>query len=206
MFFIVVTSSRAELPSIAAFLRSSSPSCASTFVKYTRDGAGKEVDTANMVKLFKEVFPNVLTSQTVHNRLRKALDMESMNGKCLDWYGFLHLMMVYEDLAEEECERCIQDCLEDLNLPQHCVDDGQDILRRICLGAKAQPPVTAENLLFLARGIAPQLTQEEAEEALERIVETEAFQDELMGVRGLKTIVLSYDLSKRRDAKPHDLV
>jgi len=176
-------------------------------VKHTMDESSAVVDAAGCQRLLKALIPDIQTVPTVHNRAKKAVDSEHGHGPGLDWHGFLRVMMVYGDLTEFYYEERIRACIEDLNLPDQCIDDAQDILRRICQGEEAKRPVASEEMQFLAQGLSPQLTEEEAGEVLERMrAETDAMESELMGLTNLRSIVLGGNLSPTKsNQKAHDL-
>lgn len=190
------------------------------FVKYTKDGSSAEVDAAGLVKLFKMLIPDAQTTPTVHKRLKKALESEKSHASGIDWHGFLRVVMAYTELTEAFCERRIRACLESLNLPIQVADEALDIAQRICQGAPVSLPtilerrsdaareeqqVTPEEVQLLLRGVAPQMTADQASSVLEQIQEANAAQGELMGMKNLKSILLNSELSKRSSPKAHDL-
>lgn len=177
------------------------------FVKHTVEGSSSEVDAAGLMKLLKAAVPESQTSAPIHDRLRRAVDKECETTKSgIDWYGFLRIMMDFHEETEFTFEQCVQEVIKGLNLTEATIDRGQEILRRCCRGDKAEPPVTPADIQFLVKGLAPCLSVEEAEKVIEIMQSNEFVQGELMGVRNLRKIVTTSDLSaNRRHARSHDL-
>jgi len=176
------------------------------FVKCAAEGGGDmEVDGAGLMKLFKVLIPEAQTLSTVHKRLRKVMESEKISKKGVDWHGFLRVIRGYKELTEAYYEKRIQACLDTLDLPESCIDDASDTLRRICHSTKVE--VSPEEIQFLAQGLRPHLTVPEAEEVLERMREADANADsELKGLSKLNRIVMTSDLSKKRTRpKVHDV-
>jgi len=176
------------------------------FVKYTNDGSSTELDATGVVKLVKALFPQANTSSKVRNRLKTAFEDNSATDTGLDWHSFLRVMRAYDNLAEEDAEHDIQAGLDELNLPDECLDKAQEILSHLLEGTKSRTPTPSE-IVFLVQSVAPGLTEYEAEEALLRLHEAMANHEDIEGeinvVVHLKRIIRDDDLSRRTvDERP----
>jgi len=182
------------------------------FVKYMKEGEDAEVDPAGLMKLFKSLFPQAQTSHKVRVRLRKALEDNSAKNAGLDWHTFLRVMRAYDDYTDVDAEQTVQDGLEELGIPDACADEAQDLIARLYHGEKGKghKQLSPHDVMFLCQVVAPELTEEEAAEALERLWsaerESECVEGEFRAVHNLKIFVYSGDEPVSPKAKSHDVL
>jgi len=188
------------------------------FVKYTKDGSSTEVDVMGLMKLFKALLPQSQTSPTVRNRLKVALENNSAKHTGLDWHSFLRVLRGYENLAEIDAEQSVQAGIDELRIPEDCIEKAEELLSLLCRCEQApffdtksdvSSQLLGRDVKFLVQGIAPGLSEEEGEEALDRLFEAEreSVEGEFSMVSGLKQLVLEGYLSRSRGSdrpRPHD--
>lgn len=174
------------------------------FVKYTQDKGSTTVNAKGAIKLFADMVPLSQTSVEVRDRLRKALATNNSKNGSLDWHSFLCVMRAYEDLVEVDAEHSIQAGIEALSIPSNCSEEAVAVVTRFRQGANA---LTEEDVIFLAKGLEPDLTVEQAREVLTllRGVEREMAENEAeeygisQSVRCFKEILSSGGFSAKTE-------
>lgn len=150
------------------------------FVKYTKDGQSIEVSPKGLIKLFKALFPLAQSSTQVRDRLRKALENNNCKTSGLDWLGFLGVMRTYDDLVEEDREKNIQAAIRDLGVSAEDYEEAQDALSD--LDHEGAIKLEVKQLRVLVKTVLPNMTEEQAEQIIERMKEVDAEAEGEVGI------------------------